>query len=147
MTTRAISALVFMLAVASGMAAQCAEIVGRIVKVADGDTLTILTPATGTTGVPPVAQHKIRLHGIDAPEPQGDAASCRVVWTHREICGARLRGGLHFCRDCALVCEDIRRASTPALHPRSFAPPEYEQVMRLVHSNGQDARCPSRRGE
>ena len=81
MTTRAISALVFMLAVASGMVAQCAEIVGRIVKVADGDTLTILSPATGTgtTGVPPVAQHKIRLHGIDAPEPQGDAASRRVA--------------------------------------------------------------------
>ena len=88
MTTRAISALVFMLAVASGMAAQCAEIVGRIVKVADGDTLTILSSATGTgtTGVPPVAQHKIRLHGIDAPEFQGDAASRRVVWTHRGRC-------------------------------------------------------------
>ena len=88
MTTRAISALVFMLAVASGMAAQCAEIAGRTVKVADGDTLTILSSATGTgtTGVPPVAQHKIRLHGIDAPEFQGDAASRRVVWTHRGRC-------------------------------------------------------------
>ena len=36
------------------------EIAGRVVRVADGDTITVLsTPAT---------QHKIRLHGIDAPE-------------------------------------------------------------------------------
>ena len=62
-----------------------AEIRGRVVKIADGDTITILV-ATGTTGVSPVAnasplgqrascplpasptQHKIRLNGIDAPE-------------------------------------------------------------------------------
>ena len=62
-----------------------AEIRGRVVRVADGDTLTILD-ATGTTVVSPVAnatplgqrascplpasptQHKIRLNGIDAPE-------------------------------------------------------------------------------
>ena len=41
---------------------------GRVVRIADGDTLTILSPAAGTTGVSPVAQHKIRLYGIDAPE-------------------------------------------------------------------------------
>ena len=45
------------------------EIAGRVVRVADGDTITVLsTPAT---------QHKIRLHGIDAPEkkqPFGRAA-------------------------------------------------------------------------
>ena len=45
------------------------EIAGRVVRVADGDTITVLsTPAT---------QHKIRLHGIDAPEkkqPFGHAA-------------------------------------------------------------------------
>ena len=29
--------------------------------------------------------------------------------------------------------------------PASFAPHEYERVVRLVHSNGQDARCPSKR--
>ena len=33
---------------------------GRVVKVADGDTITILDAAN--------AQHKIRFHGIDAPE-------------------------------------------------------------------------------
>ena len=37
-----------------------AEIRGRVVRVADGDTLTILDAAN--------AQHKIRLYGIDAPE-------------------------------------------------------------------------------
>jgi len=37
-----------------------AEVRGRVVKVADGDTLTILDAAN--------AQHKIRLYGIDAPE-------------------------------------------------------------------------------
>ncbi len=37
-----------------------AEIRGRVVKVADGDTITILDAAN--------VQHKIRFHGIDAPE-------------------------------------------------------------------------------
>jgi endonuclease YncB( thermonuclease family) len=36
------------------------EISGKVVKIADGDTLTILDSAN--------AQHKIRLAGIDAPE-------------------------------------------------------------------------------
>ena len=35
---------------------------------------------------------------------------------------ARPRDGLHFFRDFAMFCEDIRRASTPALHPRLFRP-------------------------
>ena len=38
---------------------QAATITGRVVKVSDGDTITVLE---GTT------QHKIRLMGIDAPE-------------------------------------------------------------------------------
>ena len=36
------------------------EIAGRVVRVADGDTITILDAAN--------TQHKIRLYGIDAPE-------------------------------------------------------------------------------
>jgi endonuclease YncB( thermonuclease family) len=36
------------------------EITGKVVKIADGDTLTVLDGAN--------AQHKIRLAGIDAPE-------------------------------------------------------------------------------
>lgn len=37
-----------------------AEVRGRVVRVADGDTITVLDAAN--------AQHKIRFHGIDAPE-------------------------------------------------------------------------------
>lgn len=37
-----------------------AEVRGRVVRVADGDTITILDAAN--------TQHKIRFHGIDAPE-------------------------------------------------------------------------------
>ena len=36
------------------------EIAGRVVRVTDGDTITVLDAAK--------TQHKIRLHGIDAPE-------------------------------------------------------------------------------
>lgn len=45
---------------------QAATITGRVVKVSDGDTITVLEDTT---------QHKIRLMGIDAPEkaqPFGD---------------------------------------------------------------------------
>ena len=63
----------------SGGVPDVAEIHGRVVRIADGDTLTrpplgqrasrpLGGAITGTTGVPPVAQHKIRLYGIDAPE-------------------------------------------------------------------------------
>jgi len=38
-----------------------AEVIGRVVAVADGDTLTILDPVKKV-------QHRIRLAGIDAPE-------------------------------------------------------------------------------
>ena len=74
------------------------------------------------------------------------------------------RGGLHFCRDFAMFCEDICRAFTPALHPRLFRPAQKqtpdESVVTtsgLVNGgserhdllgldlscNGRDARCPS----
>ena len=49
-----------------------AEICGRVVRVADGDTITILsTPGRAGSMNPPSSaptQHKIRLYGIDAPE-------------------------------------------------------------------------------
>ncbi len=50
-----------------------AEIRGRVVKVADGDTLTILEHDSGRARTPAApspsaTQHKIRLNGIDAPE-------------------------------------------------------------------------------
>lgn len=42
------------------IAAHSAELVGRVVSVSDGDTVTILTPSK--------EQHRVRLAGIDAPE-------------------------------------------------------------------------------
>ena len=38
-------------------------IIGKVVSVADGDTITVLESKT---------QHKIRLFGIDAPEQRQD---------------------------------------------------------------------------
>jgi len=51
-----------------------ANIGGKVVKVADGDTITILDSAN--------QQHRIRLAGIDAPEkrqPYGNASKKRVT--------------------------------------------------------------------
>ena len=58
--------LPFALSILVALPTQAATITGRVVKVSDGDTITVLE---GTT------QHKIRLMGIDAPEkaqPFGD---------------------------------------------------------------------------
>ena len=44
--------------------AQAATLTGRIVAVADGDTVTLLDDSN--------TQHKIRLSGIDAPEKKQD---------------------------------------------------------------------------
>ena len=66
------------------------DLVGRVVKVSDGDTITVLDASK--------AQHKIRLQGIDAPEKSqayGDAAQrylaglvagqeVRVAWNKRD---------------------------------------------------------------
>ena len=66
------------------------DLIGRVVKVADGDTITILDSSK--------TQHKIRLQGIDAPEKNqayGDAAGrylsglvagkeVRVAWGKRD---------------------------------------------------------------
>ena len=66
------------------------DLIGRVVKVADGDTITILDSSK--------TQHKIRLQGIDAPEKNqayGDAAGrylsglvagqeVRVAWSKRD---------------------------------------------------------------
>lgn len=50
----------FALALLFGFACQAATLVGRVVGVADGDTVTVLDADK--------VQHKIRLAGIDAPE-------------------------------------------------------------------------------
>ena len=55
-----------------------AEIRGRVVKVADGDTLTILEHDSGRARTPAApspsaTQHKIRLYGIGVPEKSKNA--------------------------------------------------------------------------
>ena len=49
-----------LLAILTTISLQAATLVGKVVRVADGDTLTILDATN--------VQHKVRLHGIDAPE-------------------------------------------------------------------------------
>ena len=75
------------------------DLVGRVVKVSDGDTITILeTPVGAAPRADRPVQHKIRLQGIDAPEKSqayGDAAQrylaglvagqeVRVAWNKRD---------------------------------------------------------------
>ena len=73
-----------------GCSVRSDDLRGKVVKVADGDTITVLDAANN--------QHKIRLQGIDAPEKGqafGDAAGrylaglvagqeVRVTWTKRD---------------------------------------------------------------
>lgn len=76
------------------------EIVGKVVRIADGDTLTVLDAQN--------EQHKIRLYGIDAPE-KGQAFGTkareglgdkvhekhvRVIWKQRDRYG-RIVGEVH----------------------------------------------------
>ena len=58
--TRSTLLFLFCLLTAPVVAAPPATLTGKVVSVHDGDTLTVLD-ATKT-------QHKVRLHGIDAPE-------------------------------------------------------------------------------
>lgn len=81
-------------------AAKEREIVGQVVRIADGDTLTVLDATN--------EQHKVRLHGIDAPE-KGQAFGTkakealaakvhekrvRVIWKERDRYG-RIVGGVY----------------------------------------------------
>lgn len=76
------------------------ELTGKVVRIADGDTLTVLDGDN--------VQHKIRLHGIDAPE-KGQAfgtkakealagkvheKTVRVVWKEKDRYG-RIVGDVH----------------------------------------------------
>lgn len=57
-----------------GQSPEAFDIVGRVVRVADGDTISVLDANN--------KQHKVRFFGIDAPErdqPQGDAAQLALA--------------------------------------------------------------------
>ena len=87
------------------VAASAAELVGHVVGVSDGDSLTLLDPLQ--------RRHRVRLSGIDAPEkrqPFGERARqhlaslvyarhVRVVWDKRDRY-ARLIGRV-FVSECA----------------------------------------------
>ncbi len=64
-----IGALAVALALLYALTAGAEELTGKVVRVADGDTITVLGPGN--------KQHKVRLGGIDAPEkgqPFGNAS-------------------------------------------------------------------------
>jgi endonuclease YncB( thermonuclease family) len=62
-----IKALLFTAILCLSAAAQPQTITGKVVAIADGDTLTVLDASN--------RQHKIRLDGIDAPESSQDFGS------------------------------------------------------------------------
>lgn len=84
-------------------------LIGRVVSVADGDTITVLDDAR--------AQHKIRLAGIDAPEkkqPFGNRSKqhlsylvydkrVSIEWTKHDRYG-RIVGRVMVCPDASPQC-------------------------------------------
>lgn len=62
------------------LASQADEIVGRVISIADGDTIAVLDASN--------TQHKIRLAGIDAPERGPVLIECAAIAIRRS---ARLR--------------------------------------------------------
>ena len=111
---------------------------GKVVKVADGDTVTILDNNT---------QHKIRLQGIDAPErkqPFGNASrkhlatlvagqEITVKWENRDRYG-RIVGFVIVIRTrCEPCAGQSRDGVVLAL------------LLKGTESQEQEALCPSRR--
>jgi endonuclease YncB( thermonuclease family) len=98
--TAAARLLVIALAFFHEQDAKFHELTGKVVHIADGDTLTVLDADK--------VQHKIRLHGIDAPEKGqafgnkakealGEKAHekyVRVVWKEKDKYG-RIVGDVH----------------------------------------------------
>lgn len=97
-----------LLALSLSPAARAAEIVGEVVAVADGDTLTVLDASR--------EKHRIRLSGIDAPEKRqayGERSkqhlatlvfrkTVRVVWDKRDRY-ARIVGRV-LAAECEAAC-------------------------------------------
>ena len=95
-------------ALALSPAAGAAEIVGQVVAVADGDTLTVLDASS--------ERHRIRLSGIDAPEKRqayGERSkqhlsalvyrkTVRVVWDKKDRY-ARIVGRV-YAAECEAAC-------------------------------------------
>jgi endonuclease YncB( thermonuclease family) len=76
---RFVALLILVVVIASAATRPARTVKGRVVKVADGDTLTVLDKTN--------RQHKIRLAGIDAPE-RAQAFGTRA----REVLAAKVFG-------------------------------------------------------
>ena len=107
------------------------EIVGRVVRVADGDTITVLSTST--------TQHKIRLQGIDAPEKKqafGNASrkflsglvanrEVRVTYTKRDRYGRILGTVFVYGRDINL---EMLKAGMAWHYKKYDSTPAYAQA-------------------
>ena len=60
----------------------------------------------------------------ERPADSAEPTPTPVVRSAAVIRGARPRGGLHFCRACALFLQDIRRAASRYAPPPTSSPPQ-----------------------
>jgi endonuclease YncB( thermonuclease family) len=76
--------LALCLFLSGSLIALCKEILtGRVIKVSDGDTITILTED--------FAQIKVRLHGVDCPEHKQDFGNKAKIFTSELVFGKVVR--------------------------------------------------------
>ena len=113
------------------------ELTGRVVKVTDGDTLTILTGGSQLAAT--ATQHKIRLQGIDAPEKRqafgkvsrqylaGMVAGreVRIAWSKRDKYG-RILGIIYI--DGKDVNLEMLKAGLAWHYKKYDSTPVYEQA-------------------
>ena len=142
-----------LLLVALSAAAPAAEIVGRVVAVSDGDTLTLLDASH--------EKHRVRLSGIDAPERRqayGERAKqhlaalvfrkhVRVVWDKKDRY-SRIVGRV-FAAECEAACpytvdvalEQIRAGL--AWHYKQYAreqPPPQRELYAALERRARERR-------
>jgi endonuclease YncB( thermonuclease family) len=63
------------------------EVTGKVVRVADGDTVTVLGPGN--------VQYKIRLNGVDSPESKMDFGTRAKQFTSEMVFGKTVRAVIH----------------------------------------------------
>jgi endonuclease YncB( thermonuclease family) len=142
-------ALVFFVALAASFAAHAGDwlLVGRVVALSDGDTMTILDGAK--------VQHKVRIAGIDAPEKKqayGNASRdylASLVF-ERDIearCYKRDRYGREVCR----IYEGLRDVGLEQVRAGMawhFKEYQHEQTTpeRLTYRDEEEAAKAAKRG-
>jgi endonuclease YncB( thermonuclease family) len=120
-----------------------AEIVGRVVKVSDGDTITVLDGSK--------AQHRVRLLGVDAPEKGQDfgevsrrelaalvaGGEVTVVWHKRDRYGRIL--GVVYANGIDAGLVQIKRGN--AWHYKTYERDQSPNERRLYANAERDARA------